>query len=98
MAGKWSSGKRSYGICDRSGFKVRYQDLKTEWNGLRVDKAIWEPKHEALTPVRITADPQTLRNPRPDDRADATAYPTWATDTATTQLHEVLTMTFGGTT
>ena len=102
--GKWAAGKHSWAICDRSGFKVRYKDLKTEWNGLRVDRAIWEPKHEALTPVRLTYDPSALRNPRPDTDTGATSYPTmnytatqpgFSTWGPTTQLSEALSLTFG---
>jgi hypothetical protein len=102
--GRFARGKYSYGIDDRSGWKVRYKDLKTEWTGVRVDKRIWEPKHESVTPVRVVHDPQSLHDPRPDSDTGATSYPTmnysatqpgYATWGPTTQLHEVLMMTFG---
>lgn len=32
-------------ICDRSGLKVRMSDTRKEWNGLRVAKAFYEPRH-----------------------------------------------------
>ncbi len=39
---RYAKGKRSYAISDRSGFKVRYRSLKTEWNNLRVEPSEYE--------------------------------------------------------
>ena len=49
---KRASGKYAYLIDDRSGRKIRYKDARTEWNGLRVYKKDWEPKHHQLTGLR----------------------------------------------
>ena len=32
----FASGKNAYGISDRSGFRYRLRDMKTEWNGFKV--------------------------------------------------------------
>tara|TARA_R100001460_G_scaffold96085_5_gene138437 strand:+ start:626 stop:1462 length:837 start_codon:yes stop_codon:yes gene_type:complete len=62
-----AKGKRSYAISDRSGFKVRYRNLKTEWNNLRVEPSEYEPKHPQLTPPKNIIDAQSLFQPRPDN-------------------------------
>jgi len=66
---KHSTGKHAYIIDDRTGWKIPYRDARTEWNGMRVHKDQWEPKHPQLTPPRIAADNLGLRNPRPDNDA-----------------------------
>ena len=88
MARKHASGKHSYAMCDRSGMKVRYQDLRTEWTGLRVHYSLWEEKHPQLTPVRVVRDPQALHNPRPDNDNDGTV---------SAQLSDLINMTHGDT-
>lgn len=62
----FASGKNAYGISDRSGFRYRLRDMKKEWTGALVGKDEFEPKHPQLTPRKHRADPQALRNPRPD--------------------------------
>jgi hypothetical protein len=62
----YASGKDAYGISDRSGFRYRLRDMKTEWNGLKVGPDEYEPKHPQLEPVRRVIDPQALKDPRPD--------------------------------
>lgn len=39
-------------------------EMRTEWNGLRVHKSEWEPKHPQLTP-RFVEDGIMLDDPRP---------------------------------
>lgn len=63
---KRASGKYAYLIDDRSGRKIRYKDARTEWNGLRVHKKDWEPKHPQLTPPKLGPEATSLYNPRPD--------------------------------
>ena len=63
---KFASGKNSYAISDRSGFRYQYKLMKKEWNGLLVGKDEWEAKQPQLEPLRATPDPQALRNPRPE--------------------------------
>lgn len=85
---RYAKGKKSFAMCDRGGHKIPYKNLKTEWNGLRVDKHWWEEKHPQLTPVRDVGDAQAVRDPRPDNDADGVVA---------TQLRDVITMTHGDT-
>jgi hypothetical protein len=66
----FASGKKAFGISDRSGFRYRLRDMKQEWNGLLVGPDEFEPKHPQLFPPRIGTDPQALQNPRPDTGLD----------------------------
>lgn len=63
---RYASGKHSYFISDRSGFRYPYKDMKIEWTGAAVGPDEFEPKHPQLEPVRQTSDPQALQNARPD--------------------------------
>lgn len=62
----YASGKKAWGISDRSGFRYRLRDMKKEWTGALVGPDEFEPKHPQLYPPRVGPDPQALRNPRPD--------------------------------
>ena len=61
---KYAKGKKSYAISDRGGQRVRYTQLKTTWDGLRVAPDEWEPKHPQLTPTKNVIDAQQLFQPR----------------------------------
>jgi hypothetical protein len=63
---RFASGKYSYGISDRSGFRYRLRDMRREWNGLLVGPDEYEAKHPQLDPPRNVVDAESLRNPRPD--------------------------------
>ena len=63
----YAKGRKSLAISDRSGFRVPYRNLKTEWNGLRVSPDDYDPKHPQLTPPRNITDATALREPRPDN-------------------------------
>jgi len=63
---KFASGKDSWAISDRSGFRYPYKVMKKEWNGLLVGPDEYEPKHPQLGPFRKVVDPQALQNARPD--------------------------------
>ena len=63
---KFASGKNSFAISDRSGFRYRYKDMRKEWNGLLVGKDEWEPKHPQLGPFRKVVDAEALKDARPD--------------------------------
>ena len=52
-------------ICDRTGFKVRMSDTRKEWNGLRVWKKAWEPRHPQDL-VRSVPDRQVVKDARPE--------------------------------
>jgi hypothetical protein len=61
---KYAKGTKSYGISDRGGQRVKYTQLKTTWDGLRVAPDEWEPKHPQLTPAKNVIDAQQLFQPR----------------------------------
>lgn len=63
---RYATGKDSYAISDRSGFRYRYKDMRKEWNGLLVGKDEWEPKHPQLGPFRKVVDAEALKEARPD--------------------------------
>ena len=59
-------GKYAKFISDRSGLEFPYKEMRVEWNGARVHISEYEKKHPQLEPKRFTAEPQGLRNARPD--------------------------------
>ena len=63
---KFATGKDSWAICDRSGFRYPYRIMKKEWNGLLVGPDQYEPKQPQLGPFRKVSDPEALKNARPD--------------------------------
>ena len=63
---RYASNKHALGISDRSGAAYRLKDMRKEWTGLLVGKDEWESKQPQLTVLKTPADPQALRNPRPD--------------------------------
>ena len=73
---KYARGKKSYAISDRGGQRVRYTQLKTTWDGLRVAADEWEPKHPQLTPAKNIIDAEQLYKPRStgQDREDVVIY------------------------
>lgn len=54
-----------YVICDVCGFKMRASETSKRWDGLRVCKADWEPRHPQDF-VRGKQDRQAVRNARPE--------------------------------
>jgi hypothetical protein len=87
---RYSKGKYAYGICDRSGFKVRYKDLVTQWDGLRVRKQDYDEKHPRLElkAAKTIRSSIALHNPRPDNDDMGTV---------SAQLRDLIDMTFGDT-
>jgi|TARA_R110000787_G_scaffold165095_1_gene278166 hypothetical protein len=63
---RYASNKHAKGISDRSGTAYRLRDMRKEWNGMLVGKNEWEAKSPQLMIVKTSADPQALRDPRPD--------------------------------
>ena len=61
-----ASGKYAKFISDRSGMEFPYKEMVKEWNGSRVHISEFEPKQPQLEPKPHTADPQGLKNARPD--------------------------------
>jgi len=66
---RYSAGKKAYFIDDRSGFKVRYKNARTEWTGSRVYKGDFESKHPQLEPQKYLKKTRAdlLFKPRPDN-------------------------------
>lgn len=64
---RFASGKKSRAISDISGFEVKYTQLKTTWDNLRVEAEEYSPKHPQLTPAKNVVDATALFNPRPDN-------------------------------
>jgi len=68
----YASGKHAYGICDRTGFRYKLEDLIFEVQhgvktGLRVGKDVLDPDQPQNFLGNVnTSDPQSLLNPRPD--------------------------------
>jgi hypothetical protein len=63
---KFATGKNAFGISDRSGFRYRLKDMRKEWNGLLVGKDEYEEKHPQLEPFGKVADPEAIKNARPE--------------------------------
>ncbi len=63
---RYASNKYAMGISDRSGFAYRLKDMRKEWTGMLVGKDEFEVKQPQLEVVRSPADPQALRDARPD--------------------------------
>jgi len=51
-------------ICDRTGFKVKAERVKKEWNGLYVRKESWE-RRQPQDLLRGFPDPQQVAINRP---------------------------------
>jgi len=63
---KYATGKKAYGISDRSGFRYPLNKMRKEWTGMLVGFDEFEVKHPQLKPIRKFSDPQALKDPRPD--------------------------------
>jgi hypothetical protein len=63
---RYASEKYALGISDRSGVAYKLRDMRKEWNGFLVGKDEWEAKQPQLDVPKFVAEPQALRNPRPD--------------------------------
>ena len=61
-----ATGKYAKFISDRSGLEFPYNEMAIEWNGAKVHISEYEKKHPQLQPKRFPAEPQGLRNARPD--------------------------------
>jgi hypothetical protein len=64
----FAAGKKAYGICDICGQRYRLNQLRKQWDGLKVCPQDYSPKHPQLQPRPQPADPEALRDPRPDPR------------------------------
>jgi len=67
---RYAKGKHAVLISDRSGWKIKYKDARTEWTGARVSKFEWEAKQPQLDPqkyLKRSAGGNVLFDPRPDN-------------------------------
>jgi hypothetical protein len=48
----YASGKKAWGISDRSGVRFRLRDMRKEWTGLLVGPDEYDPKHPQLFPPK----------------------------------------------
>ncbi len=60
----------NYVICDRSGFKVKPGELRSEWDGLQVLDEFWETRHPQDRLRKVTPEeqhgairPEEVKNP-----------------------------------
>jgi hypothetical protein len=70
----FATGKNAYGICDITGFRYNLRDMKKTWDGLLVGPDQWSPKHPQLDRKPYPADPQSLKNARPENVDDNTKF------------------------
>jgi len=71
----YATGKKAWGISDRSGRRYRLREMKTEWTGALVGPDEYDPKHPQLFPPKASPDPQALKNPRPDPDSGHVSVP-----------------------
>ena len=63
--GKFSKGRYSLMISDRSGAAFPYREMVQEWNGAWVHTSEYEPKQPQISPRPHGADPQALQHAKP---------------------------------
>jgi hypothetical protein len=61
----YAAGKRAWGACDRCGQRFLLNNLKKEWQNLKVCVFCYEAKHPQLEPRRNVSDAIALYEPRP---------------------------------
>ena len=64
MTARFSQGKYSLAISDRSGQAFPYPEMVREWNGAWVHISEYEPKSPQLELKVTGGDPQALQHPR----------------------------------
>ena len=68
----YAKGKYAKSISDRSGQAFPYREMVKEWNGSLVHISEFEKKHPQLDPKPHIADPEAIRNARPQRAAPVT--------------------------
>jgi len=63
---RYASEKHALGISDRSGVAYKLRSMRKEWTGFLVGNDEWESKQPQLDIPKFMADPQALRDARPD--------------------------------
>lgn len=61
----YAAGKKALGACDRCGQRFLLNDLKKEWQNLKVCVFCYETKQPQLEPRRNVSDAIALYEPRP---------------------------------
>jgi hypothetical protein len=61
----YAAGKLAWGACDRCGQRFLLNELKKEWQNLKVCVFCYEPKQPQLEPRRNISDSTALYEPRP---------------------------------
>jgi len=61
----FAKGKFAKAVSDRSGLAFPYNEMVKEWNGSLVHYSEFEEKHPQLEPKKHTADPEALKNAKP---------------------------------
>ena len=54
----YASGKKAWGISDRSGRRYRLHEMRVEWTGAKVGPDEFDPKQPQLFPPKAFPDPQ----------------------------------------
>ena len=62
----FARGKFAKAVSDRSGLAFPYNEMVKEWNGSLVHYSEFEEKHPQLEPRKHTADPEALKNAKPE--------------------------------
>jgi len=62
----FAAGKLTWAICDTCGQRYRLKQLKKQWDGFMTCPECFDIKQPQLDPPPIGADPQAVRDPRPD--------------------------------
>lgn len=66
-----AKNKHAVAMDDKSGFKVKYRELRTQWDGVRTVENEFDEKHPQLTPASPGPDGQPLKDARPDNDDDS---------------------------
>ena len=62
----FAQAKYAYGLCDQCGQKYKLKRLKKQWDGIKSCPQCFDTKHPQLQPKNRPADPEALRDPRPN--------------------------------
>jgi hypothetical protein len=72
MSNRFANGAKSFGFCDRCGFrfdlkKLKNEVIKTKRTAIKSCPQCWSKDHpQLLLGTFPVADPQAIRDPRPD--------------------------------
>jgi len=62
----FATAKYAYGLCDQCGQRYKLKRLKKQWDGIKSCPQCFDTKHPQLQPKNRPADPEALRDPRPN--------------------------------